>query len=189
MRCATRKECLRREVACPRAGVRGALGRRHGRAARRGGANDRMGRRARPQARPRPALVLSSLTLHSSRPLPRPTAATSPARVATSRPMSGGLFRKFSLEDVSTQNNVKSSVQRAIRGQGRGQRRAAARRGRMRCFLESRKRPPHRGPDAQVHSGSVLLDISGVCGDRRTVGRPWRRPGRRTRRKRTRPLA
>lgn len=29
---------------------------------------------------------------------------------------SGGLFRKFSLDDVSTQNNVKSSVQRAIRG-------------------------------------------------------------------------
>ena len=30
---------------------------------------------------------------------------------------SGGLFRKFCLDDVSTQNNVKSSVQRAIRGE------------------------------------------------------------------------
>jgi hypothetical protein len=54
---------------------------------------------------------------------------------------SGGLFRKFSLDDVSTQNNVKSSVQRAIRGEigrergGRGGERGegeAAREGRER---------------------------------------------------------
>ena len=40
------------------------------------------------------------------------------AAVSHARAMaSGGLFRKFSLDDVSTQNNVKSSVQRAIRGE------------------------------------------------------------------------
>ena len=32
----------------------------------------------------------------------------------------GGPFRKFTLSDVSTQNAVKSSVQRAIRGERAG---------------------------------------------------------------------
>ena len=40
---------------------------------------------------------------------------------SSSKMSSGGPFRKFSLSDVSTQNSVKSSVQRGIRGAAEGE--------------------------------------------------------------------
>ena len=101
---------------------------------------------------------------------PRPSPPYAHARTPHSPTMaSGGLFRKFSRDDVSTQNNVKSSVQRAIRGkreEGERRRRGAE------CSFRARAQPWRacpRIPAFNAHSDRLPCPIERAGADGRTA--------------------
>ncbi len=101
---------------------------------------------------------------------PRPSPPYAHARTPHSPTMaSGGLFRKFSRDDVSTQNNVKSSVQRAIRGKREeGERRRSG----AECSFRARAQPWRacpRIPAFNAHSDRLPCPIERAGADGRTA--------------------